>query len=114
MSDRIVLLRHHREAGADLRAQGRQVVAPRKIIDIRAQSSPVSFCLSAVIPFNHYLIDSAPAVHNLLHLRLCLQIIRRRIELAPKSVRGAIQIVHGVFEIVLCLLGLVSPSFCVR
>jgi hypothetical protein len=34
----------------DLHAQGRQVVAPRKLIDVRAQCSPVSFCLGAVVP----------------------------------------------------------------
>src|SRR5271157_1246210 len=68
----------NQELKGDLHAQGRQVVAPRKIIDIRAQSSPVSFCLSAaVIPLNHHLIDAARAVHDLLHLRLCLQITRR-------------------------------------
>src|SRR5438094_561077 len=88
--------------------------ALRSNINDLAQSSPVSFCLSAVIPLNHHLIDAAPAVHDLLHLHLCLQIIRRRIELAPETVRGAIQIVHGVFEIVFCLLGLIPPSFCVR
>jgi hypothetical protein len=81
-------------------AQGRQVVAPRKIINIRAQSRPVSFRLRAVVPFGHHLINPARAVHDLLHLRLCLQIIRGCIELAPQAICSAIQIVHGIFKIV--------------
>ena len=98
---------------AHLYAHWRQVVAARKIIDIRAQSSPVSFRLCAVISLGYDLVDAARAVHDLFHLRLCLQIIGRWIELAPKSVRGAIQIVHSVFEIVFCFLPLVPPRLCV-
>jgi len=78
----------------DLHAHWRQVVAARKVIDIRAQSSTVSFCLCAIISFGYDLVDAARAVHDLFHLRLCLPIIGRWIKLAPKSVRGAIQIVH--------------------
>ena len=42
-------------------------------------------------------------------MRFCLQIIRGWIELTPKSVRRAIQIVHSIFEIVFCFLRLVPP-----
>jgi hypothetical protein len=99
---------------AYLRAHGRQVVTPRKIINIRAQSSPVSFRLSAVIPLNHDLIDAACAVHDLLHLHFCFEIIRRRVELTSKTVCRAIQVVHSIFEVVFCLLALVRTSICVR
>ena len=81
-------------------AHGRQVVAPRKVVDTRAQSSPVSFCLCRHYPLSHHLINAARAVHDLLHLHFRLQIIRRCIELAPQTVCRAIQIVHGIFEIV--------------
>jgi len=94
----------------DLHAHRRQVVAARKIIDFRAQRSPVTFCLCAVFPFRYDLVDAARAVHDLLHLRFCLQIIRRWIELGPKSIRGAIQIVHSVFEIVFCFRRLVPRA----
>ena len=63
---------------------------------------------------HHHLIHAACAVHDLLRLCLCFEIIRRGVELAPKTVCCAIQIVHGIFEIVFCLIGLVCPSVCVR
>src|SRR5437762_2413192 len=79
---------------------GGQVVAARQIIDTRAQSSPEALCLAVITPFPHHLINSARAVHDLLHLHFGLQIIRRRIELAPQTVCRAIQIVHGLLEVV--------------
>jgi len=78
----------------------------RSLIFVRKAAQYRSAC-------SYDLVDAARAVHDLFHLRLCLQIIGRWIKLAPKSVRGAIQIVHSVFEIVFCLLGLVPPRLSV-
>ena len=93
-----------------LSAHGSQIVASRKVIDIRAQRGPVFFCLTTVVPLRHHLIDAARTVHYLLHLCLCFKIIRCWVELASKAVCGAIQIVHGIFKVVFCLLGLVRSS----
>ena len=41
---------------AELPAHGGQVVAPREVVDIRAQSRPVALRLSAIIALNHHLI----------------------------------------------------------
>ena len=98
----LIRLRRTRPAGIEELRQSLVVLA-RKIIDIRAQSNPVSFCLCAVISFGYDLVDATRAVHD---LHLCLQIIGRRIKLAPKSVRGVIQIVHSVFRdrLLFCLV----------
>ena len=93
-----------RQRRSYLCAHRRQVVTPRKIIDIRPQSSPVAWSLRAVIPFSHHLIEAARTVHNLLHLCFRLQIIRRWVKLAPQTVGGTVQIIHRVLEIVLCCL----------
>ena len=58
---------HGRTLKAHLYAHWRQVVVARKIIDIRAQSSPVSFRLCAVISLAYDLVDAARAVHDLFH-----------------------------------------------
>ena len=81
-------------------ADGGQVVAARQVIDTRAQSSPEALCLAVISPLPHHLINAARAVQDLLHLHFGLQIIRRCIELAPQAICSAIQIVHGIFEIV--------------
>src|SRR6516225_3581247 len=86
---------------------GGQVIAPRQVVDIRAQSSPIAFRLCAVVPLGHYLINATRAVHDLLHLDFCLQVVRGGVEFATQSICGAIQIVHSIFQIVFRLSGLV-------
>ena len=97
----------------NLRAHGCQVVASRKVINIGAQSGPEFFWLTTVIPFRHHLIDASPAVHDLFHLYFCFEIIRCGVELTPKAVCRAVQIVHGLFEVVFGLIGLVCPGVCI-
>src|SRR6516164_1560287 len=80
------LATERRDMRSDLRlcAHRRQVVAPRQVVNIRSQSSPITCGLRAVIPLGHYLVDAARAVHDLLHLYFCLQIVRSGIEFATE------------------------------
>src|SRR5262249_684842 len=79
-----------RQSRGQSRSHGRQVIAPRKIVDIRAQGSPIALRLRTVVPLGHYLIDARCAVHDLLHLYFCLQVVRGGIEFATQTICGTI------------------------